>query len=192
MTNITLLEAGALGSKIALQLADFCPYGSVLSVYDDDTIEAQNVSVSAFFPYQKSKLKAVVLANMVTRKSDGNVTGVANTKTLSRQLNGTKADLVIDTFDNFQSRSLSVGLAVPTVHIGLSGNRGGQVVWGDGFQIPVRLEWTARGENPVCTHHLGMDIVNLVAAMGGIAIRGFLVDGWQRNVVITPRFEVIF
>lgn len=185
---IVLAGCGALGSQIGMLLAHL-PYE--FSLLDDERVEEANVrnGTSAYYRHHVGVMKAHALATMMYRKSWA--IAVADTRTLEGPYRRhSHVDLLIDTFDNPRSRSWTCGLDIPVMHVGVSADRVGSVLWGghyrpseDGYQ---------RGENPVCTHQLGASILRVTSAVAASLAEGFLSNGYMDDVVITDTLQVLW
>lgn len=187
--RVILAGCGALGSLIAMGLADV---DNEFFLVDDDRIEANNISTSAYYLSQVGMLKTSALANLLYRKA--RVEGRAYSRTLRsaswplRQA----PDLVIVTFDNVDARTLlcnQFASNVGVVHVGVSEDRTGGVAWEPGYALPIkRFE---RGHNPVCTNELGAAILSFTAAAAIALIRLWITTGRKRAVMVLQDGTVI-
>lgn len=183
--NIMLCGAGALGSWIGLFLA-----GPERNFYiiDDDVVKEHNVEASAYGMRHVGNKKAAALGELIYAKAFCLVQ--PKFKTLKKQVDAGGYDLVIDTFDNVESRALTIGLSVPTIHVGLSADRTGAVLWDDIYVLP-ESEFK-RGENPVCTHHLGKQLVRYTSLVASTIIEQYLEEGDKGNCIIhAETFRII-
>ena len=189
---IIIAGCGALGSQIALHIAT--PDRQFLLI-DDDRVEEHNIGTSIYSLHHVGALKAVVLAELLYRKCETRSRVVTRTIDKPLDASGFWAEniaLVVDTFDNVEARALTCGLEhvaaaysrVPTLHVGVSEQRTGAVVWDEDYILP-ESEY-GRGENPVCTHHLGRRILQFTVAVATEAIEHFLETNEQLSYII-PR-----
>ena len=160
---ILVAGCGALGSQIALQIAHL---GERFVLIDDDRVEDHNVTTgtSAYSLHHAGALKVVVLAELLWRKCGAEAETDTRTLTMDRMNHQVETlspdeDLILDTFDNVQSRQFTRYRVVPTLHVGVSENRVGAVQWDEDYALPDSPY--RRGENPVCTHHLGAPSLRL-------------------------------
>jgi hypothetical protein len=187
---IVLLGCGALGSQLAMHIA--VPEHRFLLV-DDDMVGAENVATSAFYRHDVNNVKVYVLAMMMIRKAGCQVEATKVTFDIGRSRLVEGAALIIDTFDNAAARQAARQAAqqfgVPLLHVGVNEHRVGGVFWTEAFAMPDhRYE---RGQNPVCTHHLGRPILRRTAVVAAEIVELFLTTGQRRNEVVkvpTPRF----
>jgi len=188
--TLIIAGCGALGSIVALHLAT--PDRRFLLI-DDDRVEEHNIGTSAYSTHHMGALKAVVLAEVLWRKCE--VQSRAITRTMDRPLDQSglwseNIALVIDTFDNTEARAFTCGLEhvaaaysrVPTLHVGVSEQRTGAVMWDEDYTLP-ESQFT-RGENPVCTHHLGRRILRFTAAVAAEAVERFLETGEKASYIV--------
>lgn len=185
-TRIAICGAGALGSMIALHLA--AP-DLQFFIVDDDRIGEENIATSAYFQHHIGCQKAIVLAEMIYRKSE--TAGIPFAKTLTRNNRkflltpASTNNLIVDAFDNVEARKLTCYqpiLNTSVVHVGVSEQRTGSIVWNEWYRVPTG---SPRGENPICTHDLGASILRLTAALAANVIDQFLWTGEKRNLMLT-------
>lgn len=179
---IYLCGCGALGSQIAMAIAQ---PGLEFVMFDDDRVGEENIGTSAFYPHHVGTMKAISLAEMVYLKSRTRARPIIKTLERIQPLWG--ADLIIDTFDNVQSRMYTCGM--DTVHVGVSEDRTGAVIWDEVYTLPPRE--FERGHNPVCTHQLGRGILRYAAAVAAGVIERFMDTGEKRSLVILENLRVI-
>ncbi len=105
---------------------------------------------------------------------------------------GSGLGLVIDGFDNHDSRALVTGhcraAGIPCLHIGLSADYA-EVVWNEGYhnggyRVP-RDPAEAGGD--VCDYPLARNLIQFAVALGGEAIVRFVLEGRQENYSFTLR-----
>jgi len=173
---------GALGSWIGLYLAR--PNLQFLLV-DDDRISEGNIATSAFYHHHVGAYKTTVLGEMMWRK--GQCETVLLNRTLVTPSPLRDCELVIDTFDNVQARALTCGRN--TVHVGVSADRTGSVVWDDVYTLPPAT--FERGTNPICTHELGRPILRFTAAVAAGVIEDYLESGRRRSVFVTENLQIV-
>jgi molybdopterin/thiamine biosynthesis adenylyltransferase len=104
-SKVSLVGAGALGSMIGIQLA--CLGVGRIDVYDNDVIEETNLNRQFIYFDCVGKEKAIALAEKLARlnplvKVEGYVERIND---VSVSLLG-KTDVIVDSTDNFQARSI--------------------------------------------------------------------------------------
>jgi len=205
MENNTLLVlgCGAIGSQLVMHLA--IPerkviIGSPLVTHlviqdrkfilvDNDTVKLENINTSAFSFNYIGANKVFALADMVFRKTH------VRCMTYSFKLDGKDVGidifhgyhLVLDCFDNVKSRALSVGLSVPTLHVGVAANRTGACEWDTQYKLPQEDS----GDNVICTHDIGRNIIRLTAAVAAGVVEEYLETGIMHNRYITNSMKIL-
>ena len=177
---IAIVGCGALGSRIALELA-----GQELMLLDDDRVGEENVGASAYSLHHAGRFKSIVLSELCARRS---IRAQHDTKTLASENVGTLSEmsLVVDCLDNAPSRSLLAGLPAPTLHVGVSEMGSGSCLWDhDGYQVPD--DGYPRGHNPVCTHLLSAQLLRMTATAAVGVIEHFLAESVSRSALVTAR-----
>lgn len=171
--DIIIAGCGAIGSRIILEVAD--RFDNILLI-DDDIIEENNIGTSAYYQYAIGAKKTTWLQEQIYYKF-GKVVE-AYDRTLIRPIGSQfpkstvirPGDLIVDSFDNPQARRLT--LNPNTLHVGVSQFGSGSVMWNDIYPEP-ELDFE-RGENPVCTNHLGKQIIQLASSVAASVILYYL------------------
>ena len=182
---ILIAGIGAIGSYLTLFLAR--PEYELL-LWDDDRVEEENIATSAFMEHHVGGYKAIIASEMAAGKG---CAAQYRTSTLEYlgELSDSELDsiqLLVDCFDNAPSRRKLTGfMAIPTIHIGVSEENSGSVIWDDCYQLPE--DGYERGFNPVCTHDLNRRVLRMVADAAAGVVEDFIESGIKRNVSLTPR-----
>src|SRR3990167_10048828 len=177
MTSLLVAGCGAVGSQLAMHLAT---PGRSFTLVDSDRIAEENIGTSAFWPMHIGRSKAQVLGEMLYRKA-----GCVATVTFHYIRGFTsgalaEADLLVDAFDSLESRGFLVGLDIPTVHVGVSVDRIGSIIWDEDYKLPKQ---SSQNEgNPICTHDLGRPILRLTAVLAANVIEHYLETGKKNNL----------
>lgn len=183
---IVFAGCGALGSTIAMMIAN---PDRLCVLIDDDRVEERNISTSAYFRHHVGLLKVDALGDLLFRKNKTLSSRYAKTLTSTvgyiagpiAKSHKPPSVLVVDTFDNNEARILTQDGLLPVVHVGISEQRTGSVEW-NGDWVPI--DGPPRGQNPVCTHHLGWSIIRATAAVAAASIELFLVEGTEQSFPI--------
>ncbi len=181
---ITLCGAGALGSLLADNLAR--QGVRQLTVIDFDRIEAHNVGTQIFGQSDVGAKKVDVLKSHLFRSVAIEITTHGRRlekRTVRKHLRG--SGLVVDTFDNSESRGLvtdhCLQEGLPCLHLGMNADFG-QVRWNDRYQVPQDV---VAGD--VCDYPLARNLIMLVVAAGSEAVLRYILEGRQENYSITLR-----
>jgi len=170
---IIVCGAGALGSNlINLLMRQYFPK---IRVIDNDKVESHNISNQFFGRSDVGAAKVRALANKLFRDLGYRIDPInqklvkGNTKKLFKN-----ASLVIDTFDNFESREIVKDacqkLDIPCLHAGMSDDGFSEVKWNDVYRIP-KIETI---QEDVCEQPLAANLVYLTVCMAAEAIIKFI------------------
>ncbi len=193
--RIIMAGCGALGSRIAMEIAN--PEWDFVLI-DDDVVGEENIGTSAYGMEHIGMKKAGALAEMMYHKNKIRAYSIVETISRSivthiarhmKSLESRSRYLIIDTFDNPQARNFTsskVGYATNTLHVGISESREGAIMW-DNIYPEQSIDFE-RGLNPVCTNHLGQQIIQFTASVAaGVVLR----DDREGNYIVNEKMEVI-
>jgi len=178
--DIAVVGVGAVGSMFANSIAHV--HNVSLFFLDDDVVERANIGMSAFTPETIGMNKADAMSWMLDEYFNIRSTAIPGTVESSNVLEELGVDLVIDSLDNVDSRRLTRGLSIPTIHLGVSVERIGEVVWDEHYSLPE--EAPARGEEGICTRAAGRPIIRGVAIFGVRIAEQFIDDGTRRTIIV--------
>ena len=178
---IAIIGIGAIGSWLALYLAR--PEWELL-LWDDDRVGQENIGTSAFLEHHVGAYKAVIASELAAGKGcrAKYVTDTLDERSKPEQY---ALDIIVDCLDNAPSRGLLPGLSVPVLHVGVSDNGNGSIIWDESYQVPEN--GYERGENPVCTHQLSRGVLRLAAAAAASVVEDFMATGIRRSQLLTRR-----
>lgn len=156
---ITICGLGALGSHLS-DLLIRQGY-SLLTLIDKDTVERKNIGTQVYDPTDVGRSKATQLANKLTRRyGNKDHTGIVATitdLTVDRRLKG--SELVIDVFDNVESRKLIQKscnqLGIPCIHAGLGTLGFFEVKWNESYYCVS----AAQTEDGPCEYRLATNLI---------------------------------
>ncbi len=169
--RITICGAGALGSHLADNLVR--QGFRQLSVVDCDRIEEHNVGTQLYEVGDVGARKVDVLRNRLFRAVEVEIETVAkrlNDRNARSLLKG--ADIVIDTFDNSDSRGTvhrhCREARIECLHVGLHADYC-EIVWNDRYRVPADVA------GDVCEYPLARNLVLLAVAIAAETLLGFIV-----------------
>lgn len=178
--KIIIAGCGALGSRVALDLA--LNEDVVFILVDNDRVGEENIGTSAYDRHQVGMPKAIALSELLWLR------GCAETDPAIRfvdsKMEWAGDYLVVDTFDNVQAREHTCGMN--TVHIGVSTDRTGIILWDESYTLPEEPEDGLH----ICTHLLGRKILRLTATYAVNVIERYLETGEKRNALVTERVVI--
>jgi len=192
MTHFVYFGLGALGSQIVMHLAS---PENTFTLIDDDRVSENNVltRTSAFQYCHIDAMKSTCLAEMLWQKGRSKATPYNETVTEKNVMSFIKTvdgnyPIVVDAFDNMESRSLLTNLPTVTLHVGVSLQRTGSILWDNNFQVPDEIG--LRSENEICTNMLGAPILRLTSAIAVSVLEEYIETGQQRNFWVTESLQV--
>lgn len=181
-SRIVVCGAGALGANLTESLAR--TGAGCMRVIDRDRVESHNLSTQPYFKSDVGSFKARILTHNLYRALGLKVEAVAEELTGSNQarmLQG--AELVVDTFDNSDSRRLVSEFCaerdLPCLHAGMAAGFA-EVLWNEVYRVPS----AAAGQDD-CNYPLARNLVCLTVAVACEVIIGWLGTGEQRNFTLT-------
>jgi molybdopterin/thiamine biosynthesis adenylyltransferase len=181
--RIALCGAGALGSNLADSLVR--QGFRSLRVIDRDRIEEHNVSTQIYGESDVGAWKVDVLRNHLFRAAGVEIDTInkeLSERTARKFLKD--ADLVLDTFDNSDSRRLvqahcrEAGTAC--LHAGLFADYA-EVIWNEGYRVP-----SDAGQD-VCDYPLARNLVLLAVAVAAETVVRYALGGVRENWSVTLR-----
>jgi molybdopterin/thiamine biosynthesis adenylyltransferase len=184
--RVTVCGAGAVGSHLVDNLAR---QGlRRLTVIDSDRVKARNVGTQIYAQSDAGAFKVELLQAEVFRAVGVEIVAVRkrlSAQNVRRLLDG--ADLVIDGFDNHESRLVVAEhcrtVRISCLHVGLSADYG-EVIWNDGYRVPG--DSLQPGAN-ACNYPLARNLIQIAVALASEAVLRFLLEGQQRNYSFTLR-----
>ena len=170
---VTICGAGALGSNLADNLAR--QGFRNLRVIDRDRVEEHNVNTQLYGASDVGAWKSEVLRNHLFRAVEMEIDAV--TKALDER-NARKllkgSDVVIDTFDNSDSRRLVQeqcrAAKLACLHVGLYADYC-EVIWDKNYRVPADVA------GDVCEYPLARNLVLLAVAIASETLVRFVLTG---------------
>jgi len=186
--TIVMCGCGAIGSNLAESLArrGFSKFVLV----DYDKVERHNISTQVWTQMDIGKSKTVVLSNrlfLATRAQAIAVTTRIDHPGDMSDITDRFCDsgsLIIDSFDNSESRSHTIGCHPNVMHVGLSGEGTAEIAWDENYALPPDVILP----DP-CAYPMSRSLIEAaVATAGAETVRFFLEGGGRKTAtVITVR-----
>lgn len=179
--RLTVCGAGALGSHLCDNLAR---QGiTTLRVIDHDRVEASNVGTQLYGISEVGAWKAEALRNRVFRACNIQLDAITKEMTERNARNLLKeSDLVVDVFDNSDSRRLVQECCrdqkIPCLHVGLFADYA-EAIWDEDYRVP------ADGAGDVCEYPLARNLVMLATAVASEIVICYVTIGVRLNRTIT-------
>lgn len=175
--SILVCGAGALGSNLIVALAQ--EGYKHITVVDFDRVDKNNAYTQAYGLRDNGGVKVAVLKGIISRKLRVNITDVnkrLDANNAKKLLRG--HDLVIDTFDNWESRILVRDtcreLGIDCVHGGMSETGYSHVRWNEDYD-PPQVESVL--EEDICEYPLAGPLVHVTAALLQTVVTHYVVTG---------------
>lgn len=179
---ITVCGAGTVGANLLENLARSGQ--GPLRVVDQDKVEARNLRNQPYTSLQIGQSKTAALSELLYYAAGVQLEPVERTlreDNAAGLLRG--STLVVDGFDNAASRR-AVQLAcrklgLPCLHVGLSRDDYGEVVWDEHYQVPPDQDGL-----PAC-REVERNLAMLVVAVATESVRTFLRSRERRSYAVT-------
>lgn len=181
--HVAICGAGALGSHLADNLAR--QGFRRLSVIDCDRVEEHNVSTQLYGVADVGAWKVEVLRNRLFRAVEVEIETATKRLTDRNARSLLKgADIVIDTFDNSDSRGIVQRhcreAGIKCLHVGLYADYC-EIIWDDQYRVPADVA------GDVCEYPLARNLVLLAVAIAAETLLGFIVLKEQTSRCATLR-----
>ncbi|MBN1657443.1 MAG: ThiF family adenylyltransferase [Anaerolineae bacterium] len=182
--RLVVCGAGAVGSNLVDSLVR--QGYRELAVIDFDRIEAHNVGTQTYAESDVGAFKVDILQAEVFRAVGVEIGAVRQRLTarnVGKLLRG--ADLVIDGFDNHESRAVVTehcrAGGIPCLHVGLSADYA-EVVWNESYRVPRDVEQPG---GDVCDYPLARNLIQFAVALAAEAVIRFVLEGRQQGYSFT-------
>ena len=185
--SIVLMGAGSLGGKIAETLArqGFSSKDVArLTVVDRDKVEIKNFGTQNYGRSDVGRAKATQLAQNIYRAVEIKINGVVKnvTDTTIRQI-VRGAHLVVDTFDNAESRELvrvtCSEMNIPCLHAGMGTMGYFEVIWNERYEVKFGFDAVA---NAPCEYPMASNLVTLCVGTTAEVICRYFDEGKRLDV----------
>lgn len=183
-----LFGLGALGSNIADNLAR---HGAVdFFGIDDDRVEEHNIGTQIYCLNDIGKQKGSVVSKYLYSVTKAKLNPIIerfnedNLARIEKKFLGISDLILIDTFDNSESRQLVQDVSrvhkVNCIHAGMSGDGYGEVYWDEDYKVPGK----SLGVD-VCEYPLARNLAVMVSAICVESIVNFVISGEKSNYNFT-------
>ena len=182
--RITILGCGAIGANLTISLGrrGFRNFFLV----DDDKIDEHNFSTQPWYVQDLHRLKAKTLSRDLA-SFNFKAAGVTNSTRITAKENCIPicegSDLVIDCFDNSESRRYAQEAYEITkkavLHVGMSNENTGEVRWADNYKVPPDI-----GLDDPCNYPLSRTLIELTVTASSEAVIKYLKNGIKYNYFI--------
>ncbi|MGD8626629.1 MAG: ThiF family adenylyltransferase [Anaerolineae bacterium] len=184
--RLVICGAGAVGSNLADNLVR--QGFRRVTVVDFDRIESHNVGTQTYAVSDAGAFKVEVLQAEIFRAVEVEIEAVRQRLTarnVAKLL--AEAELVVDGFDNHESRALVTAHCreggIPCLHVGLSADYA-EVIWNEGYRVPHD---PGGGEADVCDYPLARNLVQFAVALASEAVVRYVLEGVRQDHSFTLR-----
>ena len=184
--RLAVCGAGAVGSNLVDNLAR--QGVRHMTVIDFDRVEPHNVGTQTYAESDTGAFKVEVL-QAETFRSVGVEIAAVRTRLTDRNVGKllAGADLVVDGFDNHESRALVTehcrSAGIPCLHVGLSADYA-EVLWNEGYRVPHEV---AEEGADVCDYPLARNLIQFAVALASESVVCFVLEGRKQNHSFTLR-----
>jgi molybdopterin/thiamine biosynthesis adenylyltransferase len=179
--RFAICGAGAIGSNLAETLVR--QGASRLRAIDHDRVEEHNIGTQIYDHFDIGQSKADALRKHLFRAAGVEIDAVRKELTAGNARVLLKdSDIIIDCFDNTQSRQIvqdhARGTDSSTLHVGLSADYG-EVIWDGQYRVPRNVA------GDVCDYPLARNLVLLTVGIAAETILTYILDGKKGNWSVT-------
>ena len=180
-TRILICGAGAIGSNLTANLAS-ARVSDEICVLDYDKIELRNIEAGTqlYMRDQVSKLKVDALQYNIYRWLQSKI------KIIIKKFNGYsdgEYDLVVDCFDNYESRKLLQDWVrknkIECLHVGFSSKMTFEIEWDEFYEVPE----DDLGDFDVCEAMGARGFIQSVAGMASSVVLEYLESGDKLRLI---------
>jgi molybdopterin/thiamine biosynthesis adenylyltransferase len=180
--GITICGVGAVGSNLADNLVR--QGAGKLRVIDHDRVESRNISTQIYDEADVGVWKVESLRNHLFRACGTEIEIIRKELTAENARSLLKnSELVIDAFDNNQSRQVVQdcvrNLSAPCLHVGLHQNYC-EVIWDEQYRVPPDS-----AIDGVCDYPLARNLVVFAVAIASEVIMHWITDDTRRSLTGT-------
>lgn len=181
--RIGIAGCGSLGGQLIMSLLPDLQGKIEVAILDFDIVVKRNLNLQPFFPEQLNKKKTESLQYNMYKLFQKKVEII--TEKLSSQNVGllNDFDLIVDTFDNFESRKLIQDFVIKNkidcLHCGFSSQMTFEICWAENYEVPS----DDTSDFDVCTAEGAASFIKLASSVGAISVLEFLQTGKKLDFV---------
>ena len=193
--NIVICGIGAAGANVFMNLLYAYPNVS-FTVVDFDKIEDRNVSPGTQ-PYTKTDInrpKTQALQRIAQQAKQKRIEVVnkklASVKDVEALVKDAKTTLIVDAFDNAESRNLFLKLAKKynVLHVGFSAILSGEAAWNEIYEPMTASK--SDGDIDVCEMAIARPFIMSLTGMASIVIAQFMESGEKVNMYFDKNLSI--
>ncbi len=190
INTIIVCGLGAMGSNVLYQLSRMYPDMEYVGV-DFDKIEPRNLATQVYFKEQVNMQKAVAMLSVLARNGAKNYkivnSRIESTEAINKYITDLESTIVLDCFDNVESRALVKAVACESFHMGFSTHYTAELKWKATYTVPDKVN---PNDADICTLRDAAAFISFVANFGVMQISEFIETGVKKNHIITKKYDI--
>jgi hypothetical protein len=193
--KVIVFGLGAAGANFLYNIVHSHPDLSYTGV-DFDKVEPRNYDAGTQ-PYSKidlnrPKVQAMqrIIQTARNKKITGNVAKIVNIQQIIAIVGDHKEAIVVDAFDNAESRNLFLEFGKDKwniLHVGFSPTLTGEAVWQEAYS---KMTPDKKGDFDVCQMHTARSFIQALTAMASLVVTEFIDSGNKRNVYFDSKLKL--
>ena len=190
INRIIVCGLGAMGSNVLYQLSRMYPDIEYVGV-DFDRIEPRNLATQVYFKEQVNLQKAVAMLSILARNGAKNYkivnSKVESVDAINKLVTNPANTVVLDCFDNVESRTLVKAADCESFHMGFSTHYTAELKWKDTYVVPDKVN---PNDADICTLRDAAAFISFVANFGVMQISEFIETGVRKNHIVTKKYDI--
>jgi molybdopterin/thiamine biosynthesis adenylyltransferase len=183
--SIAVYGLGAIGSNLLVQLAKQHPEIEFHGI-DFDKIEDRNIRTQAYFLEHVGLPKVDAMRVVLSRYLRKPKYKPFNLK-IDRPEKVGRQDLILDCFDNSDSRDLFKHVKGDVLHIGFSPLYSAECIWNERYDVPNDVDPT---KNDICSMSDAVPFIHYVVNLAALNISSWIAGGPKRDFLVTGKHRV--
>jgi hypothetical protein len=184
-----ILGLGAIGSNLFMELVNIDSRAKFIGI-DFDKVEDRNIKTQAYFLHHIGMFKAQAMQVVIGMKHNNIqyfpiVKKIQGKNDINNYINK-KNVLIIDCFDNSQSRKLLEGID-NCLHIGFSPQYTAEIIWGENYTTPNDIP---EDQNDICDMDQAVPFISFVIGLAGLVIKKYIDQDKKNSFVVFDKYKI--
>lgn len=192
--KIFIFGLGAIGSNLLLQLVKKYPQFEYIGI-DYDVVEERNINTQAYIlPHIGLKKVQVMQGILGLNLRKFNYKGVDkkiddsfDIYEIGNNINLLSEDLILDCFDNSNSRRILNKIIGNILHIGFSPQYTAEIIWNEDYLVPNDIP---KGQNDICEMSEAIPFISFVVSRACGVIFNFIEKSKKECYIITNKYDI--
>lgn len=181
---ITVYGLGAIGSNLLVQLAKQYPDFEFRGV-DFDKVEERNIRTQAYFLEHVGAFKADAMRVILARYLRKPKYTPIKQKITEKVKVDSSTDLIIDCFDNTESRKLLCYGEI--LHVGFSPFYTAECIWNENYEVPNNVD---KNKADICSMNDAVPFIHFVVNAALLNISDWIETGSKKNFLVTGKSKL--